>query len=314
MEPEARYAWVGAAVLALVALLVGGMVWLTGGTEDKVVKHYTVYFEKQSLEGLQIGSGVRMQGISVGKVEDYAIIPGQARRVRVQIQVDARTPVLEGVVAEVARHLVTGLAAIDLVNLAEGGAPLMNVPDGEDYPVIPEGESQLARVASTLEDMGTEGRVVLGRINTLLSDDNLKAFSRTLTHLDVLGGDLRKAVPDLNAALEGTRVAAQRVTDLSEATDKVVSAGQARLVVLADDTQATLGQARQTLSTLNQEMDGLGVRLKVSADLATQDIQSTAQALRQAGESLQETGQAFSDPVRLLYGSHEASLGPGENP
>ena len=63
MEPETRYAWVGVAVLALVALLVMGMVWLTGGTENKVVKRYTVYFEKQSLEVLQISSDVRMQGI-----------------------------------------------------------------------------------------------------------------------------------------------------------------------------------------------------------------------------------------------------------
>ena len=150
MEPETRYAWVGVGVLALVGLLAWGIYWLTGGTEHKVVKRYTVYFEKQSLEGLQIGSDVRMQGIKVGKVDDYAIIPGHARRVRVILEVDARTPVLEGVEAEVSRHLVTGLAAVDLVNVVEGGPPLTHVPPGEEYPVIQEGVPQLARVASTI--------------------------------------------------------------------------------------------------------------------------------------------------------------------
>ena len=175
MEPEARYAWVGVAVLALVALVAWGMYWLTGGTDERLVKRYTIYFERQSLEGLQIGSDVRMQGIKVGKVEDYAILPGEARRVRVILQVDARTPVLEGVEAQVARHLVTGLAAIDLVNQADGGPPLMRIPDGEDHPVITEGVSQLARVASTLEEVSVVGRDALVRFNTLLSDQNQKA-------------------------------------------------------------------------------------------------------------------------------------------
>ena len=69
MEPDARHAWVGLAVLALGALLAAGLYWLSGA-EQHAVKRYTVYFEKQSLEGLQINSDVRMRGITVGKVVD----------------------------------------------------------------------------------------------------------------------------------------------------------------------------------------------------------------------------------------------------
>lgn len=314
MEPEARYAWVGVAVLALVALLVGGMYWLTGGTENKVVKRYIVYFEKQSLEGLQIGSDVRMQGIKVGKVEDYAITPGQARRVRAILQVDARTPVLEGVVAEVARHLVTGLAAIDLVNAAEGGPALMNVRDGEDYPVIPEGVPQLARVASTLEEMSTLGRDTLVRVNTLLSDRNQQAMAGILTHLDGLTGDLRRTVPELNATLASTRQAAERVEGLGADAGHVLKHVDERLERVAQETESTLASARHTLAAMDREVRGLTVQLRMSADLATQEIQTTAQSLRLAGDALQETGRAMSDPARILYGTNEGDLGPGEKP
>lgn len=318
MEPEARYAWVGVAVLALVALLAGGMVWLTGGTENKVVKRYVVYFEKQSLEGLQIGSDVRMQGIKVGKVEDYAIIPGQARRVRAVLQVDARTPVLEGVVAEVARHLVTGLAAIDLVNVAQGGPPLMRVAEGEDYPVIPEGVPQLARVASTLEDMSVEGRDALVRFNTLLSDRNLRAMAGILSNLDGLSGDLRKTVPVLREewtlTLADARRVAERMNSLGADADRLLRESDGRLERVTHETEATLASARRTLGDLDREVRDLSVQLRLSAELATQEIQTTAQSLRLAGDALQETGRAMADPTRILYGANEGDLGPGEKP
>jgi phospholipid/cholesterol/gamma-HCH transport system substrate-binding protein len=314
MEPESRYAWVGVAVLALVALLAGGMYWLTGGTENKVVKRYVVYFEKQSLEGLQIGSDVRMQGIKVGKVEDYAITPGQARRVRAVLQVDARTPVLEGVVAEVARHLVTGLAAIDLVNVAEGGPALLHVPDGEEYPVIQEGVPQLARVASTLEEMSTLGRDTLVRVNTLLSERNQQAMTGILTHLDGLTGDLRKTVPELNATLVSARQVAEHADALSADAGQLIREANSRLGQVATEAEATLVSAQNTLSAMDQEIHGLTVQLRMSADLATQEIQTTAHSLRQAGDALEETGRAMSDPARILYGTNEADLGPGEKP
>jgi phospholipid/cholesterol/gamma-HCH transport system substrate-binding protein len=318
MEPEARYAWVGVAVLAMVALVAWGMYWLTGGTEDKVVKRYVVYFEAQSLEGLQIGSDVRMQGIKVGKVEDYAIIPGQARRVRALLQVDARTPVLEGVRAEVARHLVTGLAAIDLVNAVEGGPALMRVPDGEDYPVIPEGVPQFARMASTLEEMSLVGRDALARFNTLLADRNQQAIAGILRHLDGLSGDLHQHLPalreELQATLATTRQAATQVQGLGADAGLVLRHVDERLDRVATETETTLASARHTLDAMDREVHGLALQLRLSADLATQEVQATAQSLRLAGDALRDTGRAMSDPARILYGTHDADLGPGENP
>lgn len=316
MEPEARYAWVGLGVLALVALLAGGLYWLAGGTENKVVKRYTTYFEKQSLEGLQIGSDVRMRGIKVGKVEDYAILPGEARRVRVILQVDARTPVLEGVHAEVARHMVTGLAAVDLVNVAEGGPPLMRVPPGERYPVIREGVPQFARVASTLEEMSLQGREALVRFNTLLADRNEQAIAGILDNLEGLSADLRQNLPalreELAATLASTRQAAERLDGLGVDAGQMLRQADARLGRVTAETEATLAAARQSLAAMSGEMRGLALRLRLSADLAVQEIQTTAHSLRLAGDALQESGRALADPTSLLYGANKDALGPGE--
>jgi phospholipid/cholesterol/gamma-HCH transport system substrate-binding protein len=312
MESEARYIRVGIAVLIMAALLAGGLYWLTGGLERQAVKRYVVYFHTQSLEGLQINSDVRMQGIKVGKVADYAIMTGEARKVRVLIEVDVRTPVLEGVVAVVNRHLVTGLAAIDLENGPQGSVPLTRVADGEEYPVIPEGVPQFAKVTSTLEDLGQFGREALSRLTEVLSEQNRKALAGTLDNLNDVTRQLRHTVPELNATLASTHEAADRFSQLSDEADQTLRSTRTHIDRVASETEATLSAARGTLSEINRNVGGLTLKLKMTADLGAQEIQTTAQSLRLAGDTLQETGRVLSDPARILYGANQADLGPGE--
>lgn len=312
MESEARYVRIGLATLALAALLALGLFWLARGNDDQAGKRYVIYFQNQSLEGLQISSDVRMQGIKVGRVVDYNIMPDGARKVRVLLQVEDRTPVLQGVSAVVARHLVTGLAAIDLENPPQGGAPLMRIPDGERYPVIPEGVPRLARVAATLEELGVSGQEALRRFNVMLSDSNQQALTGTLANLHGVTGELKRAMPELRAAVASTRRAADQVDSLGgDARIALKMAGE-MLGKVAADTATTMASARTTLDKVDREMTGLTGQVKLTADLAGQEIQSTAQSLRLAGDALQDTGRALSNPARVLYGPSPDSLGPGE--
>ena len=319
MESEARYAWVGATVLALFLILVGSLYWLSGAAERLPTKRYTVYFQSQSLEGLQIGSPVRMQGIKVGRVEDYTILPDRPGTVRVSLEVDRRTPVLEGVQAVISRNLLTGLAAVDLTNTASGRVPLMRVPDGESDPVIQEGVADLSRVAELVEDLGRTGHESLQRLNTLLADDNQKALAATLRNLSALTGELRQTVPEVNDTLGSARRAAEQLQGTGAEMGQVVRDGGAHLARVARSAEhtlaeadATLQAARTSLGRMEQTLDGIAVSLRVSADLATQEVEATGQSLRQAGEALQAAGRELADPVRILYGPLPETLGPGE--
>ncbi len=312
MESEARYVRVGLLTLALIALLAAGLYWLAGNANDLAMKRFVVYFQKQSLEGLQINSNVRMQGVNVGKVIDYAIIGGEARKVRVLLQVDARTPVLEGTKAIIARHLVTGLAAVDLENPPQNGLALTRVEAGEKYPIIPEGVPQLTRVADTLEELGVASREALSRFNRLLSDSNQRALSTTLSNLDGASGEIKRAMPALSAALISTRRAADQVDGLGGEARLALQDTRQRLDRLAGETTDTLAQARHSLAKLDRDMADLASQMKLTTDLSGQEIQSTAQSLRLAGDALQDTGRALANPARVLYGPSKASLGPGE--
>lgn len=312
MESEARYIRVGIATLVLLALLVAGLFWLGGRSGEKAQERYIVYFSQQSLEGLQINSDVRMQGIKVGKVVDYAILPGEAHKVRVLLQVDARTPVMDGVKAVVSRHLVTGLAAIDLENPPQAGQPLTRIPPGEKYPVIPEGVSQFAKVTDTLEGLSKSGKEALDSFNALLSEHNQQAIATSLDNLSSATAELKRTMPDIRAAVVSVQAAADQVNGFGADARASLQSTTGRLDAVLDQASTTLSSTRASLDRMEAEMSTLSSQVKVTADLAGQDVQSTAQSLREAGDAVKDGGRALSDPARILFGPNPASLGPGE--
>jgi phospholipid/cholesterol/gamma-HCH transport system substrate-binding protein len=320
MESEARYAWVGAMLIALFLAVAGTLYWLSGASDNLPSTRFTVYFKKQSLEGLQIGSEVRMRGIRVGRVADYRILADTTRGVRVLIEVDARIPVLEGALAVVNRKLVTGIAGVDLINTSATAAPLTQLPPGENHPVIAEGVPDIARMASVVEDLGSRGGETLLRINALLSDSNQRAVSATLANTRVLTGQLAATAPALLDTLEQSRRAAERLEKVGATADATLAAAGRHIDSLAAQSRDTLSSVRGTLdsarTTLEQtrtEVGALSLSLRLSADLAGQDLQATSKVLRDSARSLQQTARALSEPESLLFGPQQASLGPGEN-
>src|SRR5258706_4284181 len=143
MESEARYTAVGAVLVILVLAVAAAVVWLTHSSARAEFRHYTIYFERQSLEGLQVGGHVEMRGVEVGRVERFSISRNNINRVQVTIRIDDKTPVSSNTVAVVARHILTGLAHITLVNQGAPGPRLTEVAPGQPYPVVAAREADL---------------------------------------------------------------------------------------------------------------------------------------------------------------------------
>ena len=149
MEPDTRYTVIGAVVLALVAAAIVGFLWLSSTGRESDFRFYTVYFERQSLEGLQVGANVNMRGVTVGRVEQYSIQPDNINRVKVLVRVARETPVRENTKASVSRNVITGIARIKLDTPGVPGPELVKVAQGERYPVIPEGSSGIDQITDS---------------------------------------------------------------------------------------------------------------------------------------------------------------------
>jgi phospholipid/cholesterol/gamma-HCH transport system substrate-binding protein len=313
MEPEAKYTLVGISVLVLLALVVGAIVWLASASRGVDVQHYRIYFARQSLEGLEQRSDVRMKGIRVGAVTGFSFAAQRPGTVEVVIGIDPATPVKESTRAIVGRNLITGLATIRLQNTTED-SPLIKPPAaGGGDPVIAEGESQLQQLSETAQDLAKRADETMSRISTTLSSENQAVLAETLVNLRNLshdaGGTVARAdaaLLSINRAAEALRVATVAVDgDVHRLADRYDTLGTEATAALRE-TSFAMRQISGEVSRLSRNTDSLLVDTNAQVRLTGQQMRSAADAVGTAARKLR-------DPRATFFGAAEASLGPGES-
>lgn len=312
MEPEAKYTLVGAAVLVLLAMMVAAFVWLrsTSGQRDDVP--YKIYFVRQSLEGLQIRSDVKMKGIKIGSVTGFRISSQRSGTVEVVIRVDGSAPIRESTRADVERHLLTGIASIRLINSREESPLLTQAPPDEPYPVIAEGESEYQQVSESITQVALRADETMKRINTLLSDENQATIGEILANLRRISGSvdhslktLDRSLASLDRAAEGVRTSGAEIAgDVRKLATRYDKLGEESTTAVKD-ISAAIHQISADVARLSSRTDAL------LAD-GSVELRVTAQELRAVADSLGAAARRLGDPRRVLFGPPGGSLGPGE--
>jgi len=326
MEAEARYTWVGAAVLMLLAAVVAATLWLKDfGAKDNF-RRYTIHFETQSLDGLDVGGEVKLRGIKVGRVEDYALADEKLNRVRVVVRVDRRAQVRTNTVALVTRNYVTDIAAIELVTREPLGPLLDEVPQGERYPVIAEGHSEFDDISGRVNKIGEMTAGALGNVNQLLSAENRDAVLATIRSLHDLSAGLNQRLGALDRTLAGVGAAAK---DVGGAADQLGRAGDRaarvterigeRLDATLGETELALADARRGINQIatagaavQQQAIASARRLEDSAANIDSQLNAAVTELRVSVESATRVLDRLRDPRAALLGPGKAQLGPGE--
>ncbi len=310
MEPKARYALVGTIVLVLVAAIAAGITWLTATRTTSERVPYKVFFARQSLEGLEVRSDVRMKGIRVGSVRGFRFSKDRPGSVEVSFGIDSGTPVLQSTRAVVDRNFITGLATIRLLNLAEDSPPL-EPPDNNDSAVIAEGSSQ--QFSDNLSQLAQRADETLRRINSTLSDENVKALGETLDQLRVAtrGAAATVARVDKTLASIGSAADSARETfagissDARRLGDRYDTFG-AQAATSADEITQAVRQLRSDIAQVSQRATAL-------LDVTDTELRVTAQDLRTASDAVTVAARRFGDPRAALFGPSTADLGPGED-
>jgi ABC-type transporter Mla subunit MlaD len=326
MEAEARYTYVGASVLALIAALVAGIVWLKHVGGGGSFERYAIHFEKQALDGLEIGADVTLRGIKVGRVEDYALSAAAYNRVRVAVRIDKRAPIRTNTAAVVTRNFVTGIAAITLVNPEPAGAPLEAVPEGESYPVIAEGRSDLDEIAGRVNRVGEMASVALTNINQLLDAENREAVMATVKNLRELSAGLNARLGTLDTTLARVATASAKVgegaAELGRSGTRIAGVAERsgeRLDASLVEAERTLGEARQALQKLAQATDSIqqqavasARRLEHTAANVDDQLGAAVNELRLSVDVATRALDRLREPRAALLGPSKSQLGPGE--
>lgn len=314
MESEARYTLVGAAIIALVAAAIVAVFWLKGAGAREQADRYTIYFQRQSLDGLQVGADVTMLGIGVGKVEDYTVDTRTMNRVKVTVRVAPVTPVTAQTTATVQRNLLTGIARIALSPPPEPGPQRMTtVPPGEEHPVIAEGQSDFDQIADAANRITQSGVVALDNINALLSVENRKAFAQTLANVRDISTALSARMERIDevslALVRSAGDVGKSSRELAESARQLQSA----VVPAVGQAEATLRDASRTLDRLERETGALAQRLDASIESGAVELSATAAEIRATAEILARTLDRVRDPRTTLFGPSARQLGPGED-
>lgn len=340
MEAEARYTWVGAAVIALLAALVFGVVWLknVGGKGD--FNRYVIHFEQQALDGLEVGAAVTLRGIKVGRVEDYALASEDLNRVRVEVRIDRRAPAYTNTVAVITRNFVTGIASIALVNDDPPGDLLVKVPEGETYPVIGEGRSGLELIAGRVNKVGEMASVALTSVTEFLSAENRNEVMAAVRSLRDLSAGLSERLGTLDTTMQRVGSAATKIGNTAatfstaatevggaamqlgrsgERVAAVAERGVQRLDTTLTETERTLAEAKRAFSQIAAASDALqqqavatARRLEDSAANVDDQLGATLAELRLSIDTATRVLDRLREPRAALLGPDKTQLGPGE--
>lgn len=301
MEPDAKYALVGATVMLLAAAIVLSMLWLSGGAGKKELSRYTIYFKRHSLSGLQVDSQVTMRGINVGAVQDFQISANDIEKVRVLIKVNADTPIKHDTSAVISRNLVTGIASIDLTGSTSKSEKLDLAPAGEDYPIIKEGATELGALASSLPGAINDAGEILAVGKTAISPENAEKLTKIIDNLEQFSNFLSTVEAPSKELIDNLAQISSDIANITEGNKSVFSG-----------FKTTLDNVKSASGNFNEQSKNVLSSLESGIDRVTLDIDKVAKEISKAARSVSVAMESFEDPSNLLTGPGDADLGPGE--
>lgn len=312
METEGRYTLVGTLVLAVIVLLTLAIVWLTGAADRIAYQTYTIYFKQQSLDGLAVGSPVKMRGIKVGAVAGYRFAKGGDEAVSVTARIDDGVPIHTGAAAYIKRNLVTGIATVEINNGPSSSPLLAGVPKGERYPVIAEGSSDIDKVATAVSRLAVNGAQVLEKMNTLLSDENQRAIRQTLANLNELSSHLAANKHSLEATVQGIRDASDEFRFAGASISQAATRTEGSIVSVGQNANAALKEATVVMGKLQNDASLISAQIQQLTETGTLELTNVSRDVRTSAGVLTTAGQRLSNPRAILFGPGQQQLGPGE--
>jgi phospholipid/cholesterol/gamma-HCH transport system substrate-binding protein len=300
MERNANYALVGMASLMLFIGLAVFVVWLARLQFASDYDLYDIVFIGP-VRGLTEGGEVHFNGIKVGEVSKIALDKRDPNRVIARARVTSDVPIKTDSYATLEPQGITG---INYVQITAGSPrlPLLKdtVPDNQ-VPVL---KTQRSALSDFLEGGGTVlTRTVeaLDRVNLVLSDKNIKAFTGIMADAKSVSGELearKQMIADAQIAIQNLSAAAKDFDELAKSGRSLVDGDGKRAVAnaadAAEEAKAAVSEARALIDKLS------GPTSDFAANGLPQATQSL-QALEEAAEAMERlVNQIESNPAGLV--------------
>lgn len=303
-----NYALVGAFVLLLGAVLIGGVLWIaSGGTLQKKYDHYLA-IEDESVAGLNLNAPVKYNGVEVGKVSDIHLDPANPERVRLTFAIERGTPIKTDTVAVLKTQGLTGIAYVELGGGSRDAAPLQPTAE-EPYPVIRTKPSLSARLENVLTTVLAKLDRTSSNIDALLSSENRTALSSALADIATVSRTIAARKDVIDAGI----VNAARTADNSARATAQLAPVIARIGRAADSVEKMGNDVSLAGADTGKTVSAVGGDARRFAADTLPEIQRLLGELNDLSNSLRRLSeQTARDPAGLLRGRSPVPDGPGE--
>ena len=313
---------IGAFVIAALALIVVGVLWLSGNDLFSKKEEAMIYYQG-NVSGLYVGAPVTFRGVATGQVEDIALeVDSRTLAARIAVRVrlqpkamrfidqnpgnepDIAQLVQRGLRARlVAQSFVTGQKSIELDFVPNTPATLVGDGRKAEIPALADRFGALIdQVAElplrdTVEDIRStvkELRGTLGAVQRTLDSTQL-VLAAASDEVAKAGSASRGT---LQAATEAIRVVQANSAATLTSITQLADAGKQTVIAAQPDLQRTLAGTREAAETARlamsrvAEMTAPDASLRADLDAAVRDLSQAARGLRDWSELLEEKPNA----------------------
>jgi len=291
---------VGIFVIMGIFIGLGMLVWVGASKYFLKGSVYVTYFD-ESVQGLQIDSKVKYQGVDIGWVTKIGVAPDN-KLVEVTMKINFKGDLEHNSVARLEAAGITGMVFVGLERLKDTHAKFTPKIDfSPEYPVIPSKPSEIQQIFTGVHEVLEKTK----QIDFKGISDQIKATTKAM-EVFISGNKM-------NSIMSSMANIAANLETMSEKINSMVDEGGKVDDILVEARNA-ISDARKVISKVDKEIEEMKISETTGKvnnlinDMArktqtlTNEMQVTGENLRRASETLEDLlDRLYADPSDIIF-------------
>ncbi len=323
MYSKINYTVVGIFVVLFTIGMLGFGFWLAKYGFEQQYDKYLLYFN-EPVDGLNIDSLVKLNGVDVGKVQDITFEPNSSDTTRVEILLKTDTPITKDMYAELRSQGITGLSYIEILGGKSKGKRVVT-SDKKPY-VIPTKRSLMDKLYTQLPNMIDGLGNITKSIEMILSKENIDNLSNILKEgsnfsikANMIANKIDNLIDETNSSFKMVMDSIQTLSDSFIDTSKAIAKASNEFYAIGNTTKQALPKLITNMQRAGKNIADLAEDIKKSYKRGDYNIKAMIKPLQidikelsyRYQELAEDIKNLSSNPKSILFGSTPPK-GPGE--
>lgn len=243
-------------------------------------KSYYCVFEGESIQGLQKGADLKLNGVNIGFVQEIGFDSVDYRKLRISLNIFEQYTIKDDMVGTLEMNGITGLKFINLT----GGAP--------EAKEVEEGGEILTKL-SFMADMKARTEAILNKVDTTIMEVNRMInpdsdISHILKNVNLITKDVKRF----------TNIAVEKIEDISGKVDSTMG----HVINIAENVDHATEEftEKSDIPKFLNDIDETVISLKELSESLTLTFGQSREDLSATMEDLRETMQNINDLSIML--------------